>query len=118
MAGFLRQTPASNLHVFVVWEPILPTDWGRPATGVLGRLNDPRAVQFWDSKHLISRALQAEMPAGEPPCCRQNGALWDVVALFAPGEQFGRTPPAFVNGPVVDSVSALRSRLAALAAFH
>ncbi len=113
MAELLRQVHASNLQVFVVWEPILPTDWARPTAGVLGRMPDARVEQFWDPHHLISRTLEPALPKGEPGCCRRNGAYWDDVVLFPPGARFGSTPPSMIEGPVVHSISDLRARLTA-----
>ncbi|MDE3136882.1 MAG: hypothetical protein KGL59_09935 [Acidobacteriota bacterium] len=92
----------------------MPTDWAKPTTGVLARLADPRVAQFWDKDHLISQSLEATVPGGEPACCRQGGALWDVVALYAPGSRLGHSSPEFISGPVVDSIGALRPRLASL----
>lgn len=111
MADLLRRVHASNLQVFVVWEPMLPTDWARPTTGVLGRMPDARVEQFWDPHHLISHTLEPTLPKGEPGCCRRNGAYWDDVALFPPGARFGSASPSMIEGPVVDSVGDLSAQL-------
>ena len=34
----LEQAQDSRLHAFVIWEPMLPTDWGPPSTSVLSRV--------------------------------------------------------------------------------
>ena len=34
--------------MFVIWEPVLPTDWSSPSTATLRRISDSRAAQFWD----------------------------------------------------------------------
>ncbi len=50
----LRRHPRTEVRVFAVWEPMLPTDWSSPNTHVLARLSDPRVIQVWDKKHLIA----------------------------------------------------------------
>ena len=45
--------------MFVVWEPMLPTNWFRPSRLVQRRISDPRAVQFWDKNHLVAKELNA-----------------------------------------------------------
>lgn len=94
---------------------MLPTDWGSPTSWVLARIDDPRATQYWDAGHLVSHALEPELPAGEPPCCRRGGALWDDAAVFAPGTRFGAAAPAWMDGPVVHAAATLPQHLAALA---
>jgi hypothetical protein len=42
------------MKILVVWEPMLPTDWGAPTTPVLARISDARATQFWDKDHLVA----------------------------------------------------------------
>jgi hypothetical protein len=93
-----------TVKVFAVWEPMLSTDWMRPTTGVLARLHDVRAAQYWDPDHRLARALsdQARDPQPKPACCRRNGFLWDLAAVYPPGVTWnGTLPPAvFFNGPV------------------
>lgn len=95
----------------MVWEPILPTDWYEPSSGALARIADPRAAQYWDHDHLLSRVLAADLPPGEPPCCIHGGDLWDVIAVFPPGRRIGASPPAWIDGPVVSSLAVLRGHL-------
>lgn len=111
----LRATPAPNLQVFVVWEPMLPTDWFSPTSGTLARISDLRAVQFWDHDHLVSRLLSASLSAGQPNCCRRGGALWDDIALFPAGRRLGAASPSWISGPIVDSTAGLGQQLAATA---
>lgn len=94
---------------------MLPTDWFTPTSGTLARISDPRAVQFWDHDHVVSRLLSAALPAGQPNCCRRGGALWDDIVLFPAGRRLGTAPPSWISGPIVDSTAALRQQLAALA---
>jgi hypothetical protein len=104
----------------VVWEPILKTDWMRPGSGVLARICDPRAVQFWDRQHLIAQELRRERAAnpGEPlpACCEDHEFYWDLVAVYPPEVRWEATlPPAkFMNGPVVPYAGDLTKNLEAL----
>jgi len=71
---------------------------------VLGRISDRRAMQFWDENHVLARrmARDARPPQPKPDCCDQDGILWDLVAVYAPGSQWNETmPPAILfDGPV------------------
>lgn len=100
--SILSRHPGKKIHVLAIWEPILLTDWNRPTSAVLDRLSDGRAVQWWDEQHLIAGLLKAS--AGENPiCCKRNGTLWDVIAVYPPGAQWNEVLPApeFISGPVV-----------------
>jgi hypothetical protein len=99
----LKQHPAGNIRVLVIWEPILPTDWNRPTSAVLDRLSDRRAIQWWDKQHLIATMLQASLNQQSPDCCKHHGTLWDVIAVYPPGAKWTETLPVpkFFAGPVV-----------------
>jgi hypothetical protein len=94
-----------RIQVFAVWEPMLPTDWQSPTSGVLARLKDSRARQYWDPRHLLAQRLAADARAPQPKqaCCLRNNILWDLAALYPPGVEWqDALPPAtFFNGPVV-----------------
>lgn len=100
--SILSHHPGNKIHVFAIWEPILPTDWNRPTSAVLDRLSDRRAVQWWDDGHMMAGLLKASASEG-PRCCKRNGILWDVIAVYPPGAQWKETMPApeFIAGPVV-----------------
>jgi hypothetical protein len=104
----------------VVWEPILPTDWERPTSAVLGRLHNSRVVQFWDHNHLVAHVISRELisdPAGpKPHCCGLHRNLWDFAALYPKGSLWQATPPkaAFADGPVAYAQQSLGSNLARL----
>jgi hypothetical protein len=87
----------SNLKVFVVWEPVLPTDFFAPSTRTLGRLADRRASQYWDKGHLISHLL------GEHD---EASAIWDYVAVYERGKLWDQAPPApeYSHVPVVEGI--------------
>ena len=100
--SILSRHPGDKIHVLAIWEPILPTDWDRPTSAVLDRLFDRRAVQWWDKGHMMAGLLNASVSEG-PRCCKRNGILWDVIAVYPPGAQWKEAMPApeFIAGPVV-----------------
>jgi hypothetical protein len=97
--------------VFAVWEPILPTDWWKPGSGVLGRLSDPRVYHFWDKQHLVAKKMaeDARDPQPKQQCCERSGILWDLAAVYPRGAIWTeRLPPAtFFDGPVFRMKSGL-----------
>lgn len=84
---------------------MIPTDLMRPVRMVLARLSDPRAWQAWDADRRVARGMDrdARDPQPKPRCCRREGVLWDLAAVYPPGAQWKDTlPPAvFFDGPVV-----------------
>ena len=103
------------MRTFVVWEPVLPTDWGSPTRGVLARVHDTRAIQFWDRRHLLSKTL-----GGPEHFARGNlvnkinfgmrRVIWDFVAIYPPGSD----RPSFTGAPVVSVNSDVHEELARL----
>jgi hypothetical protein len=101
------------MHVFVVWEPILKSDFMAPTTGALRRISDPRARHYWDDGHVLADVMKrdARPPQPKHECCDSDGVLWDLVAIYPKGARWDATlPPAVVfDGPVVrvtDQISA------------
>ena len=105
------------IAVLGVWQPMLPTDWGPPLSGVLARMSDSRVRQYWDPEHFFARQLKtdARTPQPEPDCCDRNGILWDLAAVYPRGVKWDdRLPPAtFVNGPVAHVDNELRQAIEA-----
>lgn len=101
--------------VFAVWQPMLPTDLGQPTTGTLGRLSDRRVRQFYDADHVFAGRMKADARSPQPvqDCCTRNGNLWDLMAIYAPGDKWTDKMPVatFFNGPVVDVTDALEKAL-------
>lgn len=91
---------SDNLTVLVVWEPILPSDWGRPTHLVMARIPDRRVVQFWDKDHLIAKQLDTQLRTKQPSCCRHSGTLWDLVALYPDRTKWDESEPLYIDGPV------------------
>src|SRR6266851_113849 len=98
----LEQHAGTEVRVFAVWEPILPTDWTAPSSGVLGRLPDARVRQFWDKDQSLAK-IMANSVHTKPKCCARRGILWDLVAVYPPGAVWSDSLPAAVvfDGPVV-----------------
>ena len=115
MQQILEQHPAARIQVFAVWEPMLATDWQSPTGGVLARLKDARARQYWDPRHLLALRLAADArdPQPKQACCVRDNILWDLAALYPPGAEWKDVmPPAvFFNGPVVKRQAELESAL-------
>jgi hypothetical protein len=87
--------------VFIVWEPVLPTDWGAPSATSLKRISDPRAMQFWDATRLISHTL------GEHD---RRSIVWDHAVVYPAGTIWNERPPRplYEGGPVVHIVEPFR----------
>ncbi len=98
----LRQFPTGRVRVLVVWEPVLLSDWAAPTTGMLSRIADRRAAQFWDRGRVISQKI------------RSSPVVWDYVAVFPPGIRWeGPFPaPEFTGYPAADAADGLRQDLA------
>jgi hypothetical protein len=113
----LRRHPDTPARVFVIWEPILPTDWSPPTTFAMNRISDRRVQQYWDPDHQMARRLAADAQGPQPvhDCCERSGILWDLAAVYPPGPSWNERLPAAVvfNGSVVDVASEIESALAA-----
>jgi hypothetical protein len=99
----LKEIPGKPVRAFVVWEPVLPTDWGEPSTAALNRLPDARAAQYWDKDRLVSKSL------GEHD---SNRIVWDHIAVYAPGATWDQKPAVFADGPVVKVLEPARKAIA------
>jgi len=97
--------------ILVVWEPILASDWSRPTRPVLARISDPRVEQFWDKDHFIAKQLDQQLSTSQPKCCRHQGTLWDVAALYPKRVQWGSSQPVFIDGAVVKVEAELAKQL-------
>jgi hypothetical protein len=105
------------VRVFIVWEPILPTDFVAPTTSVLGRAPDPRVQQYWDPNHVLAKQMAADVRPPQPrqECCLRAGNLWDLVAVYPKGMQWDvRMPIATMfDGPVVNVIEAMSAAIGA-----
>ena len=106
----------ANLHVLVIWEPILSSDWRPPTRYTLARIADARAQQFWDPQHSVANALHEitmrKPPSPAPACCIQHGFFWDQAIVYAPRTHWKDEPATvFWNGTVVRVIPGLEHSL-------
>ena len=108
----LRQETEAGIRVFVVWEPVLATDWMAPSTATLKRISDLRARQYWDHGRLLSKAL------GETD---RSSIVWDRVLVYQRGVSWtDASPPKPLSseGPVKDVISEFTTALHQAIAQH
>lgn len=104
----LEQNRGACVRAFVIWEPVLVTDWHRPENYVLARVPDARAVQYWDVHHQVSDLLRRRLAANardpQPACCRRGELLWDTVVVYPANARWDDSLPAaaYISGPVAD----------------
>jgi hypothetical protein len=100
----VKEFSGRHLRIYVVWEPVLPTDWGAPSTAALKRISDPRATQFWDKGRLLSHAM------GEHD---KGSIVWDRIAVYATGTAWNNAPPEplYGGGPVLDVIEPARAAI-------
>jgi hypothetical protein len=116
----LKQNSNPHLRVFAIWEAMLPTDYARPGTLVLGRLSDPRVAQYWDKNHLfaleLARKLRSDADHPQPGCCTRDGVHWDEIIVYDQDARWDAQLPraAYVEGPVVDNAPELSEVMARL----
>ena len=112
----LRRTPDPKLRVFVVWEPVLPTDRDAPLSRVRSRVTDPRVRQFWDRGRLVSRELRRH-PEVARACGAgdegRDGIVWDAIALYPRSMKWDDAleSPEFFDTPVVGAIERVGSLL-------
>jgi hypothetical protein len=98
----LNEFPGKPVRAFVVWEPVLLTDWGAPSTAALKRISDGRAAQYWDKDRLVSRSM------GEHD---SKSIVWDHIVVYAPGATWNQKPVLFSDGPVVNVLGPAREAI-------
>ena len=105
----MREINSQDVRVFVIWEPVLPTDFVAPSTAALARIPDVRAAQYWDRKRGLSHLL------GEH---NRSTVVWDYIAVYAPGILWQDTPPRpiYSDHPVRDVISGAKDAVQRLLA--
>ncbi len=100
----MREINSQDVRVFVIWEPVLPTDFVAPSTAALARIPDTRAAQYWDRKRALSHLL------GEH---NRSTVVWDHIAVYAPGTlwQDGPPKPIYSDHPVRDVISGAKDAI-------
>ena len=100
----LEEQHASDVRVFVIWEPVLPSDLFAPSTSSLKRMSDARVSQYWDKPRVVSRSM------GETD---YDSIVWDIVAVYEPGKFWEQAAPepSYSGGAVVDVIDETRNAI-------
>jgi hypothetical protein len=98
----LDEQREGKIRVFVIWEPVLPTDLAAPSTMTLKRIADIRASQYWDNEHLVSKSIGGE-----------DGVVWDYVAVYPHGKLWDKSPPesSYSKAPVIHGIDGTREAI-------
>ena len=112
----MRAHRAKAVRVLVVWEPVLPTDWGSPSPSLTSFVGDARAIHFWDRGRRLSGRLGGpsviESLARTKKVDFQMGDLiWDAALVYPPGARWGDRAETLL-APVVDYAEDLAAALA------
>ena len=104
----LRAINSKDVRIFVIWEPVLATDFTAPSTAALARISDLRASQYWDRNRTLSHLL------GERD---RSTVVWDYIAVYTPGTMWQDAPPRpiYSNHPVRDVISGAKGHHRAFA---
>jgi hypothetical protein len=100
----LRRNASAGVRVFVIWEPVLETDWGDPGQRITGYVPDARAVHFWDPARRLSSLLGGaprldHLAADRSIGFRMNEVIWDAALVYPPGAKWGdRARPLVAPG--------------------
>jgi|SRR5579859_2664974 len=100
----LREINSQYVRVFVIWEPVLATDFFAPSTTTLARIPDLRAAQYWDRKRALSHFLGEHDDAS---------IVWDNIAVYAPGALWQDAPskPFYSDHPVRNVIGGARNAM-------
>ena len=100
----MTEFAAKPVRIFVVWEPVLFTDWLAPSTATLGRISHERVTQFWDKDRLVSHSL------GEHD---RRRIVWDYIAVYPRSAVWEASPPQplYSGRPVIGAVDEAHSAL-------
>ena len=101
----LADVAGKQVRTFVVWEPVLFTDWSSPSTMTLARISATRAAQFWDKGRVISQSM------GEHD---RGSIVWDYIAVYSAGAVWDQSPPhaLYGGGPVIRVIDETQRALA------
>jgi hypothetical protein len=108
----LEKNPRAEVQVFVIWEPVLATDWGKPGSGLTANVSDARAVHYWDSERRLSAILGGpgqvdSLAAKREITFQMEDVVWDAALVYAPGVRWGARADLMV-APVFKFPLALR----------
>ena len=92
------------MRVFVIWEPVLATDFVAPSSAALARIPDERATQYWDRKRALSHLIAEH---------NRSTVVWDYIAVYAPGTLWQDAPPKpiYSDYPVRDVIGGAKESI-------
>lgn len=113
----LRQNPGANVRVFVIWEPVLETDWGTPSARLTANVPDRRALHFWDRERQLSAAYGGAprldlLAEARKISFRMKDVVWDTALVYPAGAKWG-SPAKLLVAPVFKFREDLAGTLAA-----
>jgi hypothetical protein len=93
----LARVRAQELRVYVLWQPVLPSDDRAAAGRAAAELRrathgDPRIVQYWDEHAELGWALGELLELPSDAGGRRHGLGWDVYLVYRPGARWGTRP--------------------------
>jgi hypothetical protein len=103
----LVKNPKADIHVYAVWEPVL----GGDSSGAWDPqvLNDPRVINYWDPKLLMSTWLDQHVT-------HSGSTVWDHYFIYGPSASWQSMPGPLVGsgGDVIDVSGELRNQVDSL----
>jgi hypothetical protein len=93
----VKKVGAADLHVYVVWVPILPDDDAPAAARAAQRFTDPRVTHYWDQGRALGDALGDDLALPPREAGRAHGAAWDVYMVFGRGARWGERPAFWMH---------------------
>ncbi|MBZ5619449.1 MAG: hypothetical protein LAQ69_12110 [Acidobacteriia bacterium] len=114
----MRANSRANVRVFVIWEPVLVTDWWRPSQALTSLVPDPRAVHFYDLRRQLSgmyggRSKLDTLAGIRKVGFRMKNVVWDAALVYPPGAKWG-SPAQLLVAPVVEYRDDLADAMAQL----
>ena len=108
----LDKYPEAKLRVYVIWEPMLPSDSLRRTRDDL--ITDKRSVHFKDSEQVSGRWFTANMK----DCTSLGDAAWDAYYLYGKEAKWDERPsPTLACGtPIVQAWDELEKAIEPLLA--
>jgi hypothetical protein len=97
MEEVVKKVAAPDLHVHVVWVPILPDDDAQAAARASTRFVDPRVTHYWDPDRALGFSLGARLALPPRDPGRTTGVAWDVYLLFGRGARWGDAPAFWMH---------------------
>ena len=97
----LGQNGRDDVRVFVVWEPVLTTDWGTPSPALTSYVRSRGTMHFWDRQRRLSAMLGGAAFLDHSAQTRNIGfrmkdVVWDTAFVYAPGASWGKAATLLV----------------------